>query len=651
MSVIFKCKMCGGDLDIQPGSTIAECLYCGRKQTLPKLDDDKRRNLYDRANHFRQNGDFDKAMTIYEQILSEDNTDAEAYWSLVLCRYGIEYVEDPATHKRIPTVNRTQPVAVTSDEDYKQALHYADDYQTSIYEDEAKVIDEIQRGILEISKREKPFDVFICYKESDDNGLRTHDSVLAVDLYDQLTKEGFKVFCSRITLEDKLGQKYEPYIFAALNSAPVMVVLGTKPEYFRAVWVRNEWSRYLSLIKNGSNKTLIPAYKDMDPYDLPEEFAHLQAQDMGKLGFMQDLIRGIKKILESGTSTTSTQQSTSTAANTNPEIEALLKRVFMFLEDRDFEKANEYCEKVLDKDPENARAYLGKLMVELGVQKQEDLEVWYIAEKKFDKISNYIKAVRFADENLKSTLEEYVNVSTEKTYKIACKRLEKGDFYWASALFETIKGYSDSDEKYKECEYQLACEYITRDSIQINWAKEIFEKLKGYRDVDDEKIKECEYKYTYQYACELMDKDRYYSSAADEFEKIKGYRDADEKYKECVYQDACEDMYEKGYYDVAEEEFEKIKGYRDADEKYKECIYRNAMEWASGKKDKSISNEKARDIAAFQLQRIRGYKDADELIAQWSSYAKRLERNAASGCMTLIIETVAIITVIMLIVG
>lgn len=35
----------------------------------------------------------------------------------------------------------------------------------------------------------------------------------------------------------------------------------------------------------------------MDPYDLPEEFSHLQAQDMSKLGFMQDLIRGINKIV------------------------------------------------------------------------------------------------------------------------------------------------------------------------------------------------------------------------------------------------------------------------------------------------------------------------------------------------------------------
>ncbi|MGN1202570.1 MAG: TIR domain-containing protein, partial [Eubacterium sp.] len=297
---IFKCKMCGGTLEINNNETVGVCEYCGTKQTLPKLDDDKKINLYDRANHFRRNNDYDKAMSIYENILNEDKTDAEAYWSLVLCRYGIEYVEDPATHKRVPTVNRAQFTSVFMDEDYKSAIEYADPVQKSVYEAEAKAIDEIQKGILEISQKEEPFDVFICYKETDANGRRTQDSVLANDLYHQLTQEGFKVFFSRITLEDKLGTAYEPYIFAALNSAKVMVVIGTKPEYFNAVWVKNEWSRYLALIRNGAKKVLIPAYRDMDPYDLPEEFSHLQAQDMSKLGFMQDLIRGIRKIAEAG---------------------------------------------------------------------------------------------------------------------------------------------------------------------------------------------------------------------------------------------------------------------------------------------------------------------------------------------------------------
>ena len=51
----FKCKMCGGTLEIEPNETIATCEYCGTQQTLPKLDDERRANLYDRANHFRRN--------------------------------------------------------------------------------------------------------------------------------------------------------------------------------------------------------------------------------------------------------------------------------------------------------------------------------------------------------------------------------------------------------------------------------------------------------------------------------------------------------------------------------------------------------------------------------------------------------------------
>ena len=164
---VFRCKMCGGTLEIQPNATIAECEYCGTQQTLPRLDDERKVNLYDRASHFRRNNDFDKAMAIYENILNEDSTDAEAYWSIVLCRYGIEYVEDPATRRRVPTVNRAQFTSVFDDEDYKSAIANADEYQREIYESEANAINEIQKGFLAISHKEEPFDVFICYKETD----------------------------------------------------------------------------------------------------------------------------------------------------------------------------------------------------------------------------------------------------------------------------------------------------------------------------------------------------------------------------------------------------------------------------------------------------------------------------------------------------
>ena len=196
-------------------------------------------NLYDRANYLRRNNEFDKASNIYEQLLNEDSTDSEIYWSLVLCHYGIEYVEDPKTHKRLPTMNRTQFTSIFDDNNYKLAIANADNKQKEVYEEEAKVINEIQKNILSISQREEAFDVFICYKETDENGIRTQDSVLANDLYHGLTQEGFKVFFSRITLETKIGLQYEPIIFAALQSAKVMLVIGSKVEYFNAVKIFN----------------------------------------------------------------------------------------------------------------------------------------------------------------------------------------------------------------------------------------------------------------------------------------------------------------------------------------------------------------------------------------------------------------------------
>ena len=294
---VFKCKICGGGLDISPEMSVGTCQYCGSVMTLPKLNDDKRAALYERANTCRLAGDYDRALGIYETILSEDPSDAEAWWSLALCAYGVEYVEDPKTGARLPTCNRTHTLSVFDNRDYREALARAEGEARALYEEEAGTIDAIQRGILEISSKEEPFDVFICYKETDERGRRTPDSVIAQDLYDELTEKGYRVFLARITLEKKLGEAYEPYIYAALNSAGVMVAIGTRPEYFDAAWVKNEWSRYLALIRGGAKKTLIPAYKGMDPKDLPPEFARLQAQNMDNLGFMQDLARGIQKIL------------------------------------------------------------------------------------------------------------------------------------------------------------------------------------------------------------------------------------------------------------------------------------------------------------------------------------------------------------------
>ena len=385
---IIKCKMCGGDIEISADKTFGTCEYCGSTMTLPKTDDDQRLSLFNRGTHLRRNGEFDKAAAIYERLIGENDADAEAHWNLLLCRYGIEYVQDPASGERIPTCHRASFDSILNDVDYQAALKYSDGVARSLYEKEALRIANLQKDILAISQKETPFDVFICYKESDENGKRTKDSALAQDIYYQLTDAGYKVFFARITLEDKLGQEYEPYIFAALHSAKVMVVVGTKPEYLNAVWVKNEWSRYLALMRTDRSRLLIPCYRDMDPYDMPEELSMLQSQDMGKIGFIQDLIRGVKKVVDAAKpqeAMTETVKETVVVHNEGgSNVQALLKRGSMALEDGEWSKADEFFEQVLNQDAECGAAYLGKFLAHVECRSAKAYADAYIENVKAD---------------------------------------------------------------------------------------------------------------------------------------------------------------------------------------------------------------------------------------------------------------------------
>lgn len=294
---VLKRKMCGGDIELSEDKTFGTCEFCGNTMTFPKVSDDQRAAMFNRGNHFRRMGEFDKAIVVYEQIIREDDTDAEAHWCAALCRFGIEYVEDPNTLEWLPTCHRASFDSFLEDVDYLAAVDHSDGITKKQYQKDALKISEVQKAILSTSQKEEAFDVFICYKESEENGNRTVDSTLAQDIYYQLTDAGYKTFFARITLEDKIGSEYEPYIFATLNSAKVMLVVGTSKEHLDSVWVKNEWSRFLSMMRKDRKKVLIPCYRDMDPYDMPEALSVLQSYDMAKIGFVQDLIRGIKKII------------------------------------------------------------------------------------------------------------------------------------------------------------------------------------------------------------------------------------------------------------------------------------------------------------------------------------------------------------------
>ena len=658
--MIIKCKMCGGDIDFIPGATYGTCEYCGSTSTIPQAEDENKLNRYNRANHFRRQCEFDKAVAAYEKILEQDDTDAEAHWGAVISRFGIEYVEDPATHQRIPTCHRVQVASILTDEDYLAAVENAPDEESRrIYQEEAARIAEIQKGILAISANEKPYDVFICYKETDENGQRTRDSQWAQDVYYGLTEQGLKVFFSRITLEDKLGQQYEPYIFAALNSAKVMVVIGSRPEYFNAVWVKNEWSRYLSLMKHDHKRLLIPCYRDMDPYDLPEELSMLQSQDMSKIGFMQDLLRGVQKVMQQPTSAPQVVRVETATVETNaPGVTSLLKRAALFLEDGDTASAREYYDRVLDIDPECAEAYMGKVCAETGCRKESDLGALNYC---VDMRGDWQKAVRFASAGQKQKYEGYM-ASVRARVEEHCHELaidcacavavgrgsrakmdEALKSYRANCLTEGSESTDYSAEEgaswhlagyqsIRNTLAQMAADGDPRDVTEgmLKVAAAMFGQIKG----EEARAQQClalaeqaRLKAIYDKASarreaigmpDLMDA-AYLEALAKQFGQIPGYKDAKQQAEQCL-QDA-ENVRENAYNDAVEamQEAERssykwreaiqklaregLNGYRDveelrkqAEQRYEEC--RNAEEKERKAKER---RKKTLTIAAVVL--------------------------------------------------
>ena len=444
---IFKCKMCGGDLNVEEGAAVCECEYCGTSQTVPGADSEKKTNLFNRANRLRMGSEFDKAAGIYESIIAEFPEEAEAYWGLCLCKYGIEYVDDPSSAKKIPTCHRTSYEGIFDDANFELALEYADAVAVKLYRSEAKEIDRLQKAILEIAQKEEPFDVFICYKETDEAGERTVDSVLAQDIYTALTEKGYKVFFSRITLEDKLGQEYEPYIFAALSSARIMLAVGTQYDYYNAVWVKNEWNRFLAMMKEDSKKVLIPCYRDIDAYDMPKEFRSLQGQDMSRLGFLQDLLRGVEKILPKNAEKAQLAQMHVQAAEAQPATDSLLRRAELFLEDGAWADAEEYCNRALDADPECARAYFYMLLAGRHIRNKDKSDKYSDADG-FAADPNFQKALRFADDSFRAELER---INKQVIYNEAEKFMSCAVYAKAKKGFAAVAGFKDADVKAAEC--------------------------------------------------------------------------------------------------------------------------------------------------------------------------------------------------------
>ena len=316
--------------------------------------------------------------------------------------------------------------------------------------------------------------------------------------------------------------------------------------------------------------------------------------------------------------------------NANATTESLLKRVHLFLEDSEWDMADAYCDKILDVDPENSLAYLGKLMAETHSNNLDGLSRF---NKDFEESGNYKKAVRFADPGLKAELAELVK---QRDYNRAMMAMvsakSKADYEKAANMFRRLSGFLYADEEAKEClekakeaekkeTYAKADSLAKKDDIpNLERAILVFDSLGDWKD-SKERSESCKYRiiaiqqeakeaeilaikkkkramiivastaafvvfavaaffvitkvfipYSHYKQAEALLTAGDYTRAISGFRALGDYKDSSERILECNYAKAGAQL-EEGYYDGAISGFRSLGEYKDSSTRVLQSVY------------------------------------------------------------------------------
>lgn len=608
----LKCKMCGSNLEIEDSITVCKCEKCGTSQTVPDIEDDKELKLFERAGRLRFNCDFDKAAGIYNTITDSYPEEAEGYWGLILCKYGIEYADD-ASGKKVPVCHRISYDSVMDDEDFELVMENSDSESRAIFREEAKIIEENRKKYIQIAESEQPYDIYISYRAKDDNGDKTAVSEIAGHLYNKLTSAGYRVFLSEAALKGKERSYCEPYIYSALNSANVMLALGTSYDDYNDVWVKNEWNRYLEIAEKNKNKCLIPCYKDVDEYDIPKEFAGLKVCQLGNDDTFNNIMTEIANVVKQESISQPAPEPEKAEPAEEIELEEieiiepvdinkLLDEGFAAISDKNWKKANKLFFQVLDEEPDNSKAYWGQLLVQ-----QECTNAREMADNLYLQVigntsdNTYELEIRDRRQEIKDKYpvanlfseEEYANLfDVHFNYQSGVENTK-------SAIAANNEHYILSDnELFKRAKQNADAEVAAGiEEFVANVNRHLDEILKNVTEQEQQEIDEARQQET-----------AYFSKLEDAFKKADDMANANLSNSEAEYQkdhDSWE--YEKDNLEEARQQWVK-----DVEEKQKEhdewlAVNGAAIEEWNAKKKEYNDNKQKLEYELKRLQEDKGF--------------------------------------------
>ena len=410
---ITKCLQCGGDLKTNLKTGVPTCIYCGReyKDSVGSYSYD----LQEIVNR-RQMREFIQAEELCKELLHKQPESSEAYWQTLLSTLGVVYVQEEGRAK--PTFfsyTYDDRELIQDNEYYKKAIMYARSSEDrEFYRTKAEELDVLLKEFFNLVAKENSYDIFISFKKSTEaivDGERrtidTDDYIKAREIYDSL-KDKYKVFFSPVSIGADTGiegEKYEPRILKALQTAQAMILIGSRKEYLEAQWVENEWRRYQYFIQKGNKQkqSLILGYfRNMPSLPTALKDIQLPSFDMFKGNYLKELrdklsfvrsSKGLKSVIgerkiksdfkgEEGQFNfgynVTRVEITGKGGNESIQISAT--------EERDMETAETMrknghfrdsiivYEQILSKNPNNYRAYWGRFCSKIKAQNNDDVK-------------------------------------------------------------------------------------------------------------------------------------------------------------------------------------------------------------------------------------------------------------------------------------
>ena len=295
---------------------------------------------------------------------------------------------------------------------------------------------------------------------SDDDNVPVQDFELARHIYDYLSRKGYRVFMTGKNLKNSRRQDAIPMLQTAIESAKILVLVGTSREYIDDASVESEWMRYFIVNRGVKNKGFAPCYYEMDPKDLPQEMLKSSPIDMSVEGYEEEILKRVA-YYTSGSASGSASEATPAPKPAQPVQETPAAEE----ENVSAASANEP-----EAAPEQEEAGFGGMGFdeeELGFDILEATKIYddaFAKEKKarFDyelkQIGDAyasIKGFRDSQARAQECYKRAEEIRQEALYQEALRSFHKCkdhvDYLRTRLLFETISGYKDADGRAREC--------------------------------------------------------------------------------------------------------------------------------------------------------------------------------------------------------